>query len=135
MLKPRAFSIFFYLVVKYILFFTVLAFLGGRYKSMVIGNSTNTRELVSNTLWYSIYPILYTVVGAVIFFAPMYYAFKAKSIAYFILYMSIILVAEYFLYTFLASPSDPINGVYNSALSILLLLIFFYRKISLLSKL
>lgn len=134
MLKPRAFSVFFYLIIKYILFFTLLAFIGGRYRSMVIENSTNTRELVTNTLSYSVYPVLYTVLGAAIFFAPVYYSFKAKNLAYFIVVISIILVAEYFLYTYLASPSDPINGIYNGALSILLLLLFFYRKIGLISR-
>jgi hypothetical protein len=131
MLKPRAFTIFFYLVIKYILFFIILAFIGGRYKSMVIENSTSTRELILNTLSYSVYPIVYTIFGAAILFAPIYYAFRVRNLVYFVLVILVILTAEYFLYTYLASPSNLVNGVYNGVLSILLLVLLFYRKIAL----
>lgn len=130
MLKPRAFNIFIYLIVKHILFFIVLAFIGGRYKSLVIKISADTQELIMNTLYYSFYPFVYTILGAAVFFGPIYLAFKSKNLAYFILIMAIILVAEYYLYTYLASSAEPMNGIYNGALSVLLLLVFFIDRLS-----
>ena len=83
-----------------------------------------------NTLYYSFYPFVYTILGAAVFFGPIYLAFKSKNLAYFILIMAIILVAEYYLYTYLASSAEPMNGIYNGALSVLLLLVFFIDRLS-----
>jgi len=65
------------------------------------------------------------------FSAPLYFAFKVKNAIYFILLISLILVAEYFLYTNLASRSDLMNGVYNGIVSLVVFTLFFFKQISL----
>jgi hypothetical protein len=129
MLKPKFSNVLLFLAVKYIVFFVVLAFIGDRFKSLVVKNSENTRELISNTGYYSLYILLYTFVGVVVFSLPLYFTFKVKSPVYFILLIAAILVVEYLLYTNLASTNDLMNGVYNGIVSILFLLLFFYRHI------
>ncbi len=129
MLKPKFLNGLLFLVVKYIVFFVVLAFIGYRFKSLVIKNSDNTRELISNTGYYSVYILFYTLVAVMGFSLPIYFTFKVKNPIYFTLLISAILVVEYLLYTHLASTTDLMNGVYNGIISILFLLLFFYQHI------
>ena len=131
MLKPKFLNVLLFLVVKYIVFFIVLAFIGDRFKSLVIKNSDNTRELISNTGYYSVYILFYTLVAVMVFSLPFYFTFKVKNPIYFILLISAILVVEYLVYTNLASTTDLMNGVYNGIISILFLLLLFYRHIGL----
>ena len=134
MLKPKFLNVLLFLVVKYIVFFVVLAFIGDRFKSLVIKNSDNTRELISNTGYYSVYILFYTLVAVIVFSLPIYFTFKVKNPIYFILLISAILAVEYLLYTNLASTTDLMNGVYNGIISILFLPLFFYRHIVLIFK-
>ena len=72
------------------------------------------------------------VLCSIIFSSPIYFTFKVKNGIYFILLLSAILIAEYFLYTYWASQADLMNGVYNGIISLSLLLLFFFKHISLL---
>jgi hypothetical protein len=129
MLKPKFSNILLFLFVKYIVFFLALAFMGGRFKLLVINNSGNRQELFSNTGYYLSYIMIFTMLGILIFSAPIYFILKVKNAIYFVLLISGVLVGEYLLYTSLASTSNLMNGVYNGIISILFLLIFFYRHI------
>ena len=66
----------------------------------------------------------------VLFSAPIYFAFKVKNTFYFIMIISTIFIGEYFLYTYFASETNLINGVYNGIMSILFFLLFFFKEIS-----
>jgi len=134
MLKPKFLNILLFLFVKYVVFFVILAFIGDRFKSLVIKNSDNTRELISNTGYYSLYILFYTLIGMIVFALPIYFTFRVKSPIFFVLLISAILIAEYFFYTYMASTTNLMNGVYNGIISILLLLLFFYRHIALIYK-
>jgi hypothetical protein len=131
MLRPKFSNILLFLFIKYIVFFLVLAFIGDRFKLLVINNSGNRRELFSNTVYYLSYIMIFTVLGILILSGPIYFVLKVKSAICFVLLISGALVGEYCLYTGLASTSNLMNGVYNGIISILFLLIFFYRHITL----
>lgn len=60
-----------------------------------------------------------------IFSFPLYYAFRTKNKLLFLTLIGIFILGEYFLYTYLASPSDLTNGVYNGLLSCMFLVLFF----------
>ena len=131
MLKPKFSNVLVFLIVKYIVFFVVLAFVGNRFKSLVIKNSENTGELISNTGYYSLYILLYTLIGVIAFSLPIYFIFKVKNPIYFVFLISVILIVEYLLYTYLASTTDLMNGIYNGIVSVVFLLLFFYQYIAL----
>jgi hypothetical protein len=67
--------------------------------------------------------------SAVLFSAPNYYSLKVETLWILILLVGATFVIEYFLYTYLASQSDLMNGVYLEIIGILLFLLFFYRHI------
>jgi hypothetical protein len=134
MLKPKFSNILIFLLIKYMVFFFVLAFIGDRFKLIVINNSENRQELFSNTGYYLLFVLFFTVVIGLILCSPIYFTLKVKNPIYFLLLISAILVVEYFLYTYLSSTKDLMNGVYNGIISILFLFLFFYRHIVLIFK-
>lgn len=48
--------------------------------------------------------------------------------------MSGVLIADYFLYTYLASQADLTNGIYNEIIGLILLLLLFFKQLKLLFK-
>ena len=131
MLKPKFINILFYFIVKYILFFVLLAFIGNRFKKIVIENSDTNSELLSNILYYSVYPAIILCVFTVTFSIPLYFLMKMKRPAPFVLFYFLLLIIEYFSYTYLASPSDFKNGFYNMIIGVSLLFLFFYKYLKL----
>jgi hypothetical protein len=82
-------------------------------------------------VFYYLWIFLFLPVLSMILFAvPMYYIFKAKNALFFSLLVGIILVAEYFLYTYFASQANLMNGIYNEIISVSLLIFLFFKTIS-----
>ncbi len=129
MYKPTFPIILLCLFVKYIVFFFIIAFVNNRFKTLVIDKSVNGQELFVNTLGYCIYALIFIFFLMLIFSMPIFFAFKVKNIIYFSILLSVILVIEYFIYTYLASQLNPINGVCNVMISLVFLILFFYRQI------
>jgi len=131
MLKPKFFNIILFLFVKYIVFALVLAVMEDRFKLLVINNSDNKQELISNSFYYLLYVLVFIVAFILVFSAPIYFTFKVKRVIYFVLLMIAILIAEYILYVYLNSQKYLFDndGIYNAIISILFLLLFFYRYI------
>ena len=125
MLKPRFLNIIFYIFVKYVVFYVFMMFKNHIFTLIEI-NELKTGSAVFFYLWTFLF---LPVVCCVVFSAPIYYTFKLKRTLYFVLSISAILMAEYFLYTYFASESDLKNGIYNGVISILFLLLFFYNYI------
>lgn len=123
-------NIIFYLIIKYILFFIFLAFLGNRFKSIVIDNSENRSELFSNTFYYFLSFADILVLFTLIFSIPLYFLMKKTKGIYFLLLYSILLITEYIMYTYLASPLDLKNGLYNAIIGVLFFFLFFYKPTS-----
>jgi hypothetical protein len=130
MTKPTFINILSYLFVKYIAFFVLLAFKEDRFKDLVIKNSMNNQDLFMNSFYYVVYILVHILFFMLIFSAPMYVSFKVKNLIYFVIIIAAILIAEYFFYTWSASQTDLMNGVYNGIISILFLLLFFFRNIN-----
>lgn len=131
MFRPKFINVVLYLFVKYILFALILAFEDERFKSLVIDNTQNTHEIFMNSLDYLLAVLFFTFCLILIFSLPIYLSLKVKRGIYFTPLIIIIFVAEYFIYTYLASQVDLMNGVYNAILSLLFLLVFFFKHIKL----
>jgi len=132
MWKPKFFNIIFYFIIKYIIFFTILAFIGNRFKLIVIDSSDNKSDLFYNLLYYSLYPTIIVGVFTLVFSVPLFLLMKMSGGLYFLLMYLLLLTVEYLLYTYLASPSDLMNGFYNMMIGVLLLLVFFYKYLKIL---
>ena len=135
MFKVNIVKIIVFLIVKYLVFFTLLAFLGDRFKLIVINNSNNTEELLSNSFYYLIYPLLITVLFTFLFSMPFYFSFRVKKVIYFVFLVIAVLLVEYFIYSEIASATDFKNGLYNGLLTLLFFVFFFSKEIVLKFKL
>lgn len=111
--------------IKYFLFYVFMMFKNHDFTLIDLG------ELKSVADWqYYLWLFLsLPTMNAILFSAPIYYSVKQKRPWILILVVVTTFVIEYFLYTYLASQSDLMNGVYNGIISLLLFFIFFYRHI------
>jgi hypothetical protein len=126
MLKPTILNILLFWFVKYIAFYVLLMFKNSNYTLLKV-NEIKT----GGDLFYYLWLFLFLpVVCMLVFSAPMYFSFKVKSLVYFALIIAAILIVEYLFYTWSASQANLMNGVYNGIISILFLLLFFFRYIS-----
>lgn len=126
MLKVSFLNIALYYLTKYVAFYVLLMFKNKKYDLLKVGNISSGQDL-----FYYLWIFLFLpVVGIILFSVPLYYSFKVINVTYFSLIIVAVLVVEYFVYTYLASQSDLMNGVYNGIISVVFLLIFFYKAIS-----
>jgi hypothetical protein len=126
MLKPTFKNILLYIFCKYLLFYVFMMFRNNDFALIYITELKTLQDLFYYLWIFLFFPILISV----LFLIPIYYSFKAKSIVHFAIRISLILIVEYFIYTYLASQKDLINGVYNIIISILFLGLFFYKHIA-----
>jgi hypothetical protein len=129
MLKPKYSNILLCLLAKYSIFFLILGFKGNRFEKMVLLNSENTQDFFTNLFYYLIYVLIFIIFLILIFSAPIYYSLKLKKVTSFIFTISLILLLEYLVYTYLASQTNLWNGIYNAIISLLFLGLFFYKHI------
>ena len=124
MLKPVIQNILLYLLVKYVIFYIFMMFKNNNFYFINPGIKSGA------DLFYYLWVFLFLpALCMLIFSVPLHLAFKSKKVIYFILIASAFLVIEYFLYTYFASQMDLMNGIYNGIISLLLLLLFFFRSI------
>ena len=128
MLKPSLINIPLFWFVKYLIFYVFLMFKSGNYQLLEVDTLKNGEDWFYY-LWLLLFMPVLTVL---VLSAPLYFSFKVNRSAYFLLIVITVLLVEYFAYTYLASPSDLTNGIYNGIISILFLLLFFYKPIKLL---
>ncbi len=125
MLKPTLLNIILFWLVKYFVYYFLLMFKNNNFTLVKVNELNNLEDFFYYAWLFLSMPLL-----CVIFFlAPTYFTFKLKKIIHLILIMLIIVVVEYFLYTWLASPSNLINGIYNAVISVIFIIVFFYRYI------
>lgn len=129
MCKNNRLNILKYLFVKYIVFFTVLAFTIDRFKNSVIDNAVTSREMFKLTGQYIMYVLIYTLPLILIFIFPLYHILKVKRAKFFIIYIILLFISEYFIYTYLYASSNKILGIYNLGIGVILLWLFFYKSI------
>jgi hypothetical protein len=125
MFKNSFKNIMLYIFVKYLIFYVVLMFKNNNYMLIRID------ELKTGGDWfYYLWIFLYLpIVSTILFSVPIYFSFKLKKNLLFTLLIGAVFIAEYFLYTYLASTTDRMNGVYLEIIGILIFLLFFYRHI------
>lgn len=129
MFKINGISVFIYLLLKYIVFFTVLAFVGDRFKHIVLDHAITYAEVSKLSLDYTLYVLIYTIPMILILFFPLQFILTLKSKKWFIFFILLLYIAEYFIYTYLYASSDKSLGVYNSVIGVILLWLFFYKSI------
>jgi hypothetical protein len=124
MAKPSILNILSFWLVKYVAFYILLMFKNDNYALLRVDEIQN-----GDDLFYYLWLFLFLpVVCMLIFSVPLYLSLRVKKWAYLALIITAILIAEYFLYTWLASQTNLINGVYNGIFSLLFLLLFFLRR-------
>ena len=121
MLKISVTNIFFFFLIKYIVFYLLLAFKNDNFYFFEL---TNIKYFM---YWWLL--LFIPVVCFFLFVLPLRSLILLKTWPAYILVLFVVFVAEYFLYTYLASQMDLNNGVYNGLLSILLFSILFYKNI------
>lgn len=125
MMKPSFINLLIYLFVKHLAFYLFLMLKNGNYQLLEVGTLKNGEDW-----FYYLWLILFLpVISFLVFSAPIYFSFKVDKAHYFLLIIGGVLTVEYFAYTYLASQADPINGLYNGVISILFLLLFFFKSI------
>ena len=126
MLKPSLINILLFWFVKYIAFYVLLMFKSNNYTLIEVSQLKNGEDWFLYLWMFLFLP----VVSMLIFTTPVYFSFKMKSVVYFALIVTAILIGEYFVYVFFTSDRHiDINGIYNGGMSLLFLLLFFYKSI------
>lgn len=119
-----------YLLVKYIVFAFILAFIGDRFKSAVIDHAQTTSELTKLTIGYILYVLFYITILIIIFCAPLYFILQIKSGLYCIILLIAFYGVEFFVYWYGFTPSDVLPSLYNTIIGIVILPLFFYKQIN-----
>lgn len=129
MFKISFFNSVCYLLVKYIVFLFILAFIRDRFKNAVINNAETTLELVKLTLGYVLYILFYVAFLVLFFCAPLYYILQIKRGLYFLALLILFYVVEFYVYSYLFSSSDKSPSIYNTIIGLIFLNLFFYKQI------
>ena len=87
-----------------------------------IGNIKNVEGLFYYLWIFLFMPILCTF----LFTIPIYKAFRFNRKLNRVLMLGLVLIVEYFVYTYSASTTDLLNGLINGAIGIFVFLVFFY---------
>jgi len=124
-MKPSFKNIFLYIFIKFFLFYVFLMFKNHDYTLIRVDELKSVADWQYYLWLFLSLPIL----SSILFSAANYYSLKVSSLWMLILLVGVTFIIEYFLYTYLASPSDLMNGIYLETIGILLFLLFFYRAI------
>jgi len=123
MLRPTFLTIGLFFFIKYFVFYIFMMFKNKNYSLINIYNMNSAEDL-----FYYLWTFLFLPIVSFIFFSlPIYFSFKVSNRIYFPIIIGAVLVAEYFVYTYLASPSDCLNGVFNTVIGIMFFFLLFYR--------
>lgn len=125
MFKPTFVFVLLYILIKYLVFYVFLMLKNGNYSFLQIGDIKNGEDL-----FYYLWLLLFMpIICIVLFSVPLYFSFRLRKIIYFVALISFVFIAEYFLYTYFASTSNLMNGLYNGVISLTFFVLFFYTSI------
>lgn len=125
MLKPKISNILLFIFLKYLFFYIFLMFKNDNYALISFGNLNSFQDLFYYLFLFLTLPIFFSIILII----PIYFILKTKKIYLFFLSMLVVLLFEYFLYTYLASQANFWNGVFNGVFSVIFLCLFFYKSI------
>src|SRR5688572_29035724 len=111
-------KILLYYLTRYSLFYVVLAVKHNDYYFFNLSNMNET--------WYWWIFLSLPVIMTVLFSIPIYFLLRIKSTSVFLFILLLIFVAEFFLYTYLASQTDLMNGLYNTIIGLICFIAFYY---------
>jgi hypothetical protein len=130
MKAPTFLNVTLSLLSKYAVFFFILAFKDNRFKGMVIDVSESGRDLAANSFYYVVYVLIHMVIFSLPLSVFMYFSFKMRNFIVFILLIILLITLEYFYYVYLTSQKHiDTDGIWNGVLSVIFLMLFFYRYI------
>jgi hypothetical protein len=128
MLNLKIINIFLYFLIKYVIFFFILMLLNNDFTLLKISN-IKTGEGLFIYLWMILF---FPIIEMILFSIPIYNAFKVNKFIIFLLIITITMIIEYFLYVYLTTQHlFDRDAMIKTSISILLLLIFFYKRIPL----
>jgi hypothetical protein len=128
MLNLKVINIFLYFLIKYVIFFFILMLLNNDFTLLKISN-IKTGEGLFIYLWMILF---FPIIEMILFSIPIYNAFKVNKFIIFLLIITITMIIEYFLYVYLTTQHlFDRDAMIKTSISILLLLIFFYKRIPL----
>lgn len=125
MFKSKLLNTVLYFCLKYLVFYLFLMFKNHDFTFLHIGELKNFQDW----FYYLWLLLFFPIANTILFSLPISYAFKAKKAIYFLLFISSVFVAEYLFYTYLASQSDLLNGLYCGIIGLPLFVLFFFRHI------
>src|SRR5689334_14426886 len=129
MLKVKFLNSTLYLLLRYLLFFLVLAFIGDRFQHAVLDKVDSSPEVFKLTGGYVLYVLIASIFLMSLFCFPLYFILRLKSNVLFLLAIACFYTAEYFVYSYLFSRSDHTLGIYNLAIGVVLLFLCFGRSL------
>ena len=118
-------KILLFMLLKYFVFYVFMMFKNSNYALIEIGD-LNSFENVFYYLWIFLF---FPIVCFALFSVPIYYSFSKRNLNIFILISVGVLIAEYIVYTFLASTTNLFNGMFNAIISLLCFPIIFWKEI------
>ncbi len=119
-----------FLLAKYYAFFIVLAFIGDRFKSSVVDNSDGVNDAIKNTTAYFLYISFAVVLFTLILIGPFYGALRIRPVGIRVLSVGVLFAVEYATYTWLASTTDLVLGIYNGLATFVFLVLFFPPRLN-----
>src|SRR5689334_3137537 len=109
MLKRSFLNTLFFWFTKYIVLYVFMMIKNNNYALIRISEL----KTVEDWFYYLWIFLFLPVVSMSIFSVPLYFSFKVKSSVYFTIAIIGVLVGEFFIYTWLASQANLMNGIYN----------------------
>jgi hypothetical protein len=129
MFKIKFLNSVLFLLIKYSVFFFIIAFMGDRFKSAVLDKASTPLEVFKLTLGYVFYVLVSSIFLIALLCAPLYLILKIEKGYLFLLAIAAFYGVEFVVYSYFYSPSDLTLGVYNTIIGTVLLFIFFGKSL------
>jgi hypothetical protein len=128
MLKPTFLNICFSIFLKYLIFYLLLMAINNEFKLLQFSNIRNGQDL----FYYLWLVLFFPIVDIILFSIPVYFSLKIKTAIGFSLVIGLILFLEYSIYAYFTSQKTfNKDALIKTFISIILLLLFFYKHIAL----
>jgi hypothetical protein len=132
MLKPTFSNICISIILKYLIFYILIMVINNEFKLLPVSNIRNGQDL----FYYLWIVLFFPIVDMILFATPIYFSFRANKSLNFIISIIAILLFEYFIYAYFTSQKlFNREAFFKVIVSIIVLLVFFYKNIDLKFKL
>ena len=118
-------KILLFMLLKYFVFYVFMMFKNSNYALIEIGDLNS----FGDGFYYLWIFLFLPIFCFALFCSPIYYSFSKRSPNIFILINVGVLIAEYIVYTYLASQSNWFNGMFNAIISLLCFPLIFWKEI------